>query len=178
MNLNQILKSQKGSSAAIAIIFAAFLIFVFFPLFAAVFEKYLLVAKTQMVKDSVDITNIATYTAINSNNLGKVDVTFDASGAEDIYRELLAKNLNLNPDLSPKPSSIAQGTVTIESLEFFTGEFPCVCPNNTILKRPSVHACINVPIKPLLYVEVLLGLMGKQYIYLKVHVDSDIPLNN
>jgi hypothetical protein len=144
MNIN----SRKASSTVNAVIFAAFLIFVLFPLFAVGVEKYLLLIKSQMIRDAVDITNIAVYTAVTANSLGKACVDFDTDKARDLYSELLAENLK-----------IADGAVIIETLEFIT------------LERPSVHARVIVPVKPSLYAGLI------QHIQLRADVVSEIPLN-
>ena len=41
--------------------------------------------------------------------------------------------------------------------------------------RPAVHTVVTVPVRPSLYRGVVLGLMGQDYVELKVHVDTDLP---
>lgn len=170
--------SGKGSAVLEVAIGAAIIVFVVFPVFSVILEKYSIANKVQIIKDAVDMTNISAYNALSPNDLGKSVVTFNSMEVMDIYRSLLARNLNLNSDLSPRSHSIAEGNVDIEALEIYTEGFPTVCPNGTGIRRPSVHSLITVPVKPSLYRQFVLNLLGREYIELKIHVDSDIPVNN
>ncbi|MEM1724708.1 MAG: hypothetical protein QXW71_02900 [Thermoplasmata archaeon] len=170
-------KGNKGSAAGTVVLFAAVLVFVVLPVMSVILEKNIMLAKGQIIKDAVDITNIASYTALKSTISEKV-IDINNTKLYSVYTSMLAKNLNLNEDLTPKPNSVAEGPVTINSLIVYTSGFPVVCPEGNTLVRPSVHAVITVPVKPSLYREVILSLLGRQYIYLKIHVDSDLPVNN
>ena len=170
-------KGSKGSAAGTVVLFAAVLVFILFPVMSIALEKSIMLAKGQIIKDAIDITNIASYTALNSSISGKViDISNDK--LYTVYTSILAENLNLNGDLSPKPESVAEDTVTIDSLVVYVSGFPAVCPEGNTLIRPSVHAVITVPVKPSLYRQVILSLMGRQYVYLRIHVDSDLPVND
>jgi len=169
---------RRGSAAVEAVIGAAVMMLVIFPVFSAVAEKYIITNKAQIIRDAVDLTNIAVYNAIKAGNLGKNEIMVYNEEAERIYRAILAKNLNLKADLSPDKDSIVDGMVCIKSLAVFTGGFPLTCPDGTEISRPAVHSRLTVPVKPSLYRGVILGMLGKQYIELEVHVDSDIPVDN
>lgn len=171
-------KITRGSAAADVVLGAAIIIFVILPVFSVVIEKYIIYNKLLAIKDAVDMTNISAYNAINAENLGRNVVTIDNEKIDSLYRYLLARNLNLNSDLSPHPDSIAEGTVNIDSIIIYTGGFPLTCPGGTEFKRPAVHSTITVPVKPSLYRQIILDMIGREHIELKVHVDSDIPVNN
>lgn len=172
------LKSNRGSSTAVVLISAMTVVFVVLPIFSAVIEKYIIFNKAQIIKDAVDMTNIASYNAINTHDLSRNIVTFDGEELDKIYRYLLAKNLRLDSDLFPAEGSIAGDRVRIESVAAYTSGLPLTCPDGTEIKRPSVHSCVIVPVKPLLYRHIILNALNKEYIELKVHVDSEIPVNN
>lgn len=169
--------NSRGSAVAEVVIGAAILVFAILPVFSAIVERYVLLNKVQMIRDAADITNISVYNAMNTAQLGKTNVIFEADKAMELYKELLAKNMKLDPGLVPLNGSIAEGTVKIESLEFYMAGFPLTCPDGTVLERAAVHSCIRVPVKPSLYRRAILTFMGREYIELKIHVDSDIPLN-
>lgn len=170
--------SKKGAAAIDVILFAAISIFVIFPLFSFVIEKYVLSVKAQLIKDAADITNLAAYNAIQANNLGSGRIDLDMDKVEEIYSELLAKNLCLNDDLSPRHNSVAEGVVAVKSLAVYTDGFPHTCPYGTAIEKPGIHSVITVPVKPMLYRQIILGMLGKEIIELDVHVDSEVPLNN
>jgi len=170
-------KHCKGSSVIDIVIWTAIIIFVIIPAFAVVIEKFIILNKIQVIKDAVDITNISTYNSIVAEYLGKTIVEFDRDKVYAIYEELLSENLNLNRDLSPKEGSIPEGKVRIDSLAIYTGQFPVACPEGLEIKRPAVHSVVTVPVKPTLFRGIVLNMSGKQYMELKIHVDSDIPLD-
>lgn len=171
-------RRKKGSVVADVVIGAALVIFIILPIFSFVAEKFILLDKAQMIKDAVDMTNISVYNALLARNLGKVEVSLSESEAEGIFRDLLAANLNLNSDLTPKSMSLAEDTVVINSIEIYSAGFPLHCPEGVEITRPAVHSTISIPVKPSLYRRVILELLGRGYINMEVHVDSDIPVNN
>jgi len=172
------LRSTKGSAVVYTVIAAAMLVFVILPVFSAVVEKYIMNEKARVIKDAVDMANIGVYNALNAGNLGKVNVDINYSKALEIFRRLLRKNLKLDAEMCPEDGSIAEGKVEIQSLEIYLSGFPVTCTSGTVVDRPSVHSRVCVPVRPSLYRTAILKLLGKQYILLELHVDSEIPLNN
>jgi len=170
--------SRRGSAVVDVVIFAAIVVFVILPVFSIIMEKYLLLNKAQIIKDAVDMTNISVYNAIKAAELGKAEVDVDETGALDIFSSLLAINLKLDEDLRPLPESLAEDTISIRSLIIYSGTFPSECPLGVNIKRPSVHSVIVVPVRPSLYRQLVLSMLGRQFVELEVHVDSDIPVNN
>ena len=169
---------RNGSAAVDVVVFAAIVLFVILPVFSIIMEKYLLLNKAQIIKDAVDMTNISVYNAINTAELGKAGVDVDENRAERIYRDLLASNLRLDADLKPLQGSLAEDAVSIRSLVIFSDMFPAICPLGISITRPSVHSVIVVPVRPSLYRQLILSVLGRQFVELEVHVDSDIPVNN
>jgi hypothetical protein len=147
------------------------------PVFSLVIEKYIFMNIAQTLKDSVDITNIAVYNALSAESLSRGDVDFDTDRARMIYNRLLAENLSLEVNLMPQESSVAEGQVRIDSLILYSGGFPHVCPDGTEIVRPTVHSVVAVPVKPMLYRQIILNALGKESVELIVHVDSEIPVN-
>lgn len=169
--------TRRGSAAVDVIIGAAMIIFVILPLFSAVIERFILLNKAQIVRDALDMTNISAYNSLRTWELGKTTVSFESGKALQIYRVLLSENLNLDEGLNPLSRSIAEDTVSIDSIVIYTGELPTVCPNGTHLTRPSVHSCVSIPVRPSLYRQLLLDLIGRDYLDMRVHMDTEIPLN-
>ncbi|NJD02981.1 MAG: hypothetical protein FIA99_10405 [Ruminiclostridium sp.] len=169
---------RKGSAVVDVVIFAAIVVFVILPVFSIIMEKYVLLNKAQIIKDAIDMTGISVYNAINTAELAKAGVDVDETTAEEIYRNLLALNLKLDDDLKPLPGSLAEDTVSVRSLIIFSDMFPAVCPLGASITRPSVHSVVVVPVRPSLYRRLVLGMIGRQFVELEVHVDSEIPVNN
>lgn len=171
-------RNNKGSAVIDVVVAAAMIIFVVLPVFSSVAEKYVLMEKARMIRDAVDMTNISSYNALKTGNLGQVSVKFERRKAMNIFEKLICANLGLDEGLYPKANSIAEGRVVVSSLEVYTDAFPVVCPGGTTIIRPTVHSCINVPVKPSLYRGLILELLGKDHVDIEVHVDSEIPVNN
>lgn len=169
--------STKGSSTVVVVVYTAIIVFIILPVFASTVERFIIFNKAQIIKDAVDITNLSTYNSINTANLSKTMVTFDEEQLINIYKDMLMENLNLDIDLLPKVNSIAEGGVEINSIIIYKGPFPVTCPDGTEINRPTVHSVIIVPVRPSLYGGILLDKIGKQFIELRIHVDSDIPID-
>jgi hypothetical protein len=169
--------NSRGSAAFDVLIMSAVIVFVIFPVFSAVLEKYVVMNRTQIIKDAVDITNISAYVAIDAEGLGRSTVTINNEKVYSIYKRMLGKNLKLDNELFPLEGSIADGRVVIDSIIIYTEDFPVTCPNGVSINRPAVHSVITVPIKPVLYRRMMFKLSGKEYIELKIHVDSEIPVD-
>jgi len=169
---------EKGLGVLEVLLAAGMLVFVIMPVFAAVMERCILFSKAQMIKDAVDITNAAAYNSITVQALSREEVSFDTLEASKIYSRLLSENLSLNPDFTPKASSPAEGRVEVRELVFYSSGFPQSCPCGVKIERPAVHSCVMVPVKPLFYRGIILRAMGKQFVELIIHVDSEIPVNN
>lgn len=172
------IRCKRGSGVTDVIIIAGLIVFVILPILSVVLEKFTILPKGQLIKDSIDIANISIYNALSVPETSKAIVVPDNTEALNIYKRLLAENLNLNADLTPTSNSLAEGPVAIDSLIIYSGGFPQVCPYGVILSRTTVHTVVTIPIKPSLYRAILLQLMGKEYVELKVHVDTEIPVNN
>lgn len=169
--------SEKGAISSF-LLYIMLIVFVLLPLSAVIMEKYIVSVKASSIKDSIDISNIATYTAIVSEQAGKANIVVDNTKILLIFEDLLKKNLRLNDDLSPKDGSIAEGVVVIESINIYLSGFPVTCPDGTVIYSPAVCTKTRVPIRPSLYRETILNALGEEFIYLNLHVDSEIPVNN
>ncbi len=160
------------------LLWAFFIVFVVLPVGSAVMEKYFVMIKGQDIKDALDISNIAVYNSLDVPQSSSSTLDFKSSEALEIFRDLLKDNLKLKDDLVPKADSIADGPVTIDELILYSDGFPLTCPGGKTITRTTIHAQVTVPIKPMLYRAVILGLMGREYVELKVHVDTVLPVNN
>lgn len=176
--LSNLSLNEKGESVAEVLLIVFVLVFVIFPVASAVLEKYVAIAKGQMIQDALDITNVAVYNSLSVQHASAGIIDFNSEEALNIYKDLLTQNLKLYSDLSPKQDSMAEGPVQINELNLYTSGFPLYCSGGRLVKRPSVHACVTIPVKPSLYRSFLLNLMGKQYVELKVHVDTELPVDN
>lgn len=175
---DRLIHSERGSAVVDVVIAAAMVVFVLLPVFSLVMEKYILIEKSRIIRDAVDLTNISAYNALNTGRLGRVDVALDRAEILGIYKSLLSANLNLDDDLAPKKGSVAEGRVAVESLEIYMSGFPAECPSGDTIIMPTVHSIIQVPVMPSLYRSVVLKMLGRDQIELEVHVDSEIPLNH
>lgn len=169
--------SEKGAISSY-LLYIMLIVFILLPLSAVIMEKRVVSVKASSIKDSIDISNIATYTAIISDQAGKANIVIDNAKSLQVFEELLKKNLRLNDDLSPKDGSIAEGAVVVESINIYLSGFPVTCPNGKVIYGPTVCTNTKVPIRPSLYRETILNALGEEFIYLNLHVDSAIPVNN
>lgn len=183
MSFKNFLEDQKGSIVSDLLIFTVIVVFVIFPIFSVAFEQHILLLKAQAIKDAVDVTNLAAYNAMKIPDKSETKITATVNDIRANYIPMLALNMNLNNNLTPKEDSIADGTVEIVNITIYPKgmSFPVTCPKGGTISRPSVHSVIKVPIKPTLYWNIhrfLTGATGdgiKDYI---VHIDTELPYNN
>jgi len=172
------MKNCRGYATIDVILFTGIMLFLIFPLFSFTLEKYVYQNSIQIIKDTLDMTAIATYESLDANSTAKDNIQFDRTELINIYKKYLAQNLKLNDDLVPEDGSIAKDTVRIEQLELFTSGFPDICPEGAEINKLSIHVLVVIPLKPNLYREVLLDALGKDYVELKLHHDTELPVNN
>lgn len=175
---DSIINMEKGSSVTDILIGSAIIVFLILPVFTVVVERYILLTKIQIIRDAVDLTNSSMYSALSADSLGRNIVDFDSNKIQQIYTRILSKNMNLDDNLVPQKNSIVDDKVIIKSVEIYTEHIPSTCSYGTRITRPAIHSCIVVPIKPSLYIEKILNIIGKKYLEFEIHVDSDIPVNN
>lgn len=170
--------NNRGSAGLDVLLYAfAFLVFVVFPVYAIVIEKAVINIKSAEIIDAIDLTNIAVYKNLSVTDTSVTIIDFD-SGIGNTYRQILAENLKLNPDMTPAENSIAEGTVAVNSVAVYSGGFPVMCPNGKTLTRPTVHSTVTVPVKPSLYREIILNIAGIPQFELVIHRDTELPVNN
>jgi hypothetical protein len=133
--------------------------------------------KCQRIRDSVDLANLAVYYSMDIEDLSGASIDFNMQKALTVYREVLADNLRLDYALSPMNGSIAEDKVSIDSLELYTSVFPETCPAGVTVQRPFIHSQVTVPIRPSLYRQLVLAFLGKRFVNVSIHVDSDIPVD-
>lgn len=172
------LRSNKGvSSVFYVFVLSGIIVFILIPLLSAVMDKYILQNKLQKIKDSLDITNIAVFNAIVTEQYSIQVLSLDAPEVDSIYKRLLAKNLKLNEDLTPTESSVADGQVIVDEKVLYAS-VPNTCPYGTNIVRPTIHCKITVPVKPILLRRMVYEVLGKDLFNLNIHVDTEIPIDN
>lgn len=160
---------ERGTSVTEALIGFAGVIFILLPLFTFVSEKYILFARVQLIRDSVDLSHMSLYNAISAERLSGGEVSLDEGQMNLIFSRILRKNLNLDENMEPLRECGIAGKVEVLSLEFHKAD---------PVKGPSVSSMIVVPIKPVFFQNIILGMLERDCIELKIRVDSRIPVNN
>ena len=170
-------ENEKGNGLADVLVFASVIVFLLLPLFSAVMEKHMLDLKLSILRDAIDITNMAVYNSLECRSLSRGDVAADGEEGRSLFENYLSQNLKLDASLRPVAGSVAGGEVVVNSLIVYTGGFPVQCPEGTTLEIPSVHSSITVPIKPMMFRRILLKLTGREYVFLEIHVDTEMPVD-
>ena len=182
-SIKAVLRSNKGSIVSDLLIFTLVVVFIILPLFSAVFDQYILLLKAQAIKDAIDVTNLAAYNAMKIPEKSETQITAAANDIRSNYMPMLALNLNLNSNLTPKENSIVNRTIEIVNITVYPKgmAFPVTCPKGGLIRRPSVHTVIKVSMKPALYWNIykfLTGTAGDGMREYNIHVDTELPYNN
>lgn len=182
-NVRRILNNNGGSIVSDLLIFTLVVIFVLLPIFSAVFEQYILLLKGKAIRDAIDMTNLAAYNAMKIPEKSESKITATVHDIDAIFKPMIALNMNLNSDLTPKENSIVDETVKIVNITVYPKgmSFPVTCPEGSTICRPTVHSVIKVSIKPALYWNIYKLLTGAEGDGIKdymVHRDTELPYNN
>lgn len=175
MTKNAVNKHRNGSSLAGAILAAAIIVLVVLPIFSFILEGYIFTNKIQVIRDAVDITNMAAVNSLDWVSLSKTGMDFDYGILRENYERILAENLLLDANLRPQAKSVLDGNVEIEELSVFMDGFPLFCPLGTKLNRSGIHSVIAFIVKPTLYGKVLWLLTGKEFFEFTMHTDTELP---
>ncbi len=169
---------ERGLSITEVLIGLAGVIFILLPLFTFVSEKHILFDRTQIIEDSVDLSNISLYNAISPSRLSEGEVYVDEDRMADIFLRLLRRNLGLDENMGPGPNTFVSDKVQVESLKFYAGRTVVTCPDGNEIKGPCIHSTVIIPVKPVFFQRLILDFLNRENIELRIHVDSEIPVNN
>ncbi len=168
----------KGTVLVDVILFGALIVFVILPLVSLVLEWQIVVIKVQSIQDAVDLATLSTFGALENVSYGKDGLNLNYDRLREDYMKTLSDNLRLDAGMNPEDNSVLGGRVIIEELEIYSDNLPVNCSGGTLLTMPSVHTIIIFSIKPSLYGAALLELSGREYFDFRVHIDSEMPVNN
>lgn len=169
---------KRGMSVTEVLIGLAGFIFIFLPLFTFVSEKYILFTKIQIIKDSVDLSNISLYNAISTSQLSEGTIFIEDEKMIEIFSRILKNNLKLDENMNPYSDGIISDKVKVESLKFFFGNNTFTCPQGNVIRGPFIHSTVIIPVKPVFFQKTILDFLNRENIELKIHVDSKIPIDN
>lgn len=171
-------RDNKGTVLVDVILFGALIVFVILPFISLILEWQIVIIKVQSIQDAVDLAAMATFGALENISYGKEGLNLNFDRLTEDYRRTLSENLRLDEDMNPEANSVVGNRVIIEELEIFTDGFPANCSEGTLLTMPSVHTIIRFSIEPALYGAALLKLTGREYFDFRLHIDSELPVNN
>jgi len=181
--LIKVIKNNKGSVVSDLLLLTLVFIFVVLPIFSIVLEQYILLLKAQAIKDAVDITNLSAFNAMKVIDKSETKITASANDIKNHYNPLLALNMNLNSDLTPKENSVAAGKVEIINVTVYPKgmSFPVTCPEGDIISRPSVHSVIKIPVEYTFFWNIYRFFTGSTNDGIRTHeahIDTELPYNN
>ncbi|QUI25915.1 hypothetical protein HZI73_26240 (plasmid) [Vallitalea pronyensis] len=160
------LKDNKGSSGILSILLIAFfVIFLIMPVFAAVFEKQMMTKIARDTKSIIKDSLEATYTTLNIEKTSIKDIEF-TSDFKQIFDKYVIDNLNLNVDFTPTDKSMADAKVQVTELQY---------EDRT---RKFINVKVILPIKPHIYRQILLSIMGKEWIGYEIPYTLSLPVDN
>lgn len=160
--------NNKGSAVISIIIASAFIVFLILPVFAFVMEKQITNTKISSVKECMDITNRAVYTALKKDSLCKSEVELSINNGKEQFAALLKKNMNLDDGFMPKGVCPAAGKVEILKFDIYRED------DSTIY----ISSQIRIPLKPSLYLGELCVLDKDGLVHIIVEALSSMPVDN
>jgi hypothetical protein len=168
---------RKGSMGIGQVLFITFfIIFIVFPVFSFLIDKNIARLVASEIKESLDMSVIGAYNAVNENQYGKKTVDISQKSLENEFLKLFCKNMKLDKDLSPKDGSILEYPIKINELEYFGPDRigdSCPCGNEVV--RPMVHLNFTFSLNPTLYRRVINRMSGKDKFSISIGYDIELP---
>ncbi|GKX32298.1 hypothetical protein SH1V18_47780 [Vallitalea longa] len=162
MNLK---RNEKGEIGVFELIlFTGIVLFILMPIFTAAYEKQIMYKigrdSNDIIKDSLE----ATYVTLNIKRGSTKKIEFDDK-FKRTFESYIRENMKLNVDFTPKDESMADAKIKV--LELKRINYP----------RKSVKVKLLLPIKPHLYRQIILDLMGKEWIGYEIVQEVSLPVD-
>ncbi len=168
---------QKGhAGVGFVILLATLVVFLFFPLYAVLFEKaYGRIVQT-VIQQQVHSSMRESIKGIEWEAFSQQEVTYSAQ-LRSRLEKALQDNMRLGPDMYPQTTSIADDQVIIEDLDLFdSAKVPWTDLKGVKHTRPGMAVTLIVPIQPHFYNSQVTP-EGRDTIDLKVYQVYTLPVN-
>ena len=165
------IKKMKNNQGGLPIVILwSVVFFIVIILCTFVIEWYYMTVKAEVVKDALTFSTLSVYKDINQSQLQSGDLTL-TNEMKTTFNKYLARNLNLNEDLSSKESSIIMSKVEIDYMKIYRkDDIEKTYPNGDVIEyKPSLFVRIKYDIEP-----ILKGILGNRKV---VTTSAFIELN-
>jgi hypothetical protein len=164
----------NGSIYMDVLLTVCFMLLLILPLFAYASEKYIMLNSLQIAADAIEASCLSAYNAIDVPAASQKLLFVDKNIMDVLMRNRLHDNLKLEDDMTPLAGSIAAGEVVIESAELLLNGFPATCSGGTLIRMPSFHIMVRIPLMPGLFRKFILNQHAP--VYMRIHRDYEIPI--
>ena len=148
------MKNNQGGLPIVLLWSVVFFIVIILCTF--VIEWYYMNVKSEVVKDALTFSALSVYKNIEQSQLQNGNLTL-TNEMKVTFNKYLAKNLNLNENLSSKENSIIIGKVEIDYMKIYEkDDIEKTYPDGNIIEyKPSLFVRIKYDIEP-----ILKGILG------------------
>lgn len=179
--IKKMMADERGDIGVGTILMVTTLIvLVIFPLSAFIFDFLRIQVVAGEVAKSIDAAVIDGYHSLDLEFLSKEEFIADNGLFEYYVTEEVKRSLKLNDDLSPKENSVLDGPLSINSVKFYDSTLLPYTDTDSgkVYNRPFVEINFTIRLKPLLYQQIILDVLGQPYKEFTASRKSSLPINN
>lgn len=174
------LDNEQGEVGVWMLIVLVLVILIVIPFVSQTIERYRINILRNDTTTAVEMAMYSTLISLDLNGASAEFYDFDNTEFNLKFREYLALNMNLNPDLSDTASSLVDGDVVINSINYYGSAFlPYTNPNTgKVFTRPYFSVELRLVIMPSLFRKVVLQIAGVEEFYYTFYHDISMPIDN
>jgi|LGOV01.1.fsa_nt_gb Na+-transporting methylmalonyl-CoA/oxaloacetate decarboxylase gamma subunit len=180
MNSINAINNKKGSTGVGVVIMVVILLLIIMPFISQVFERVRINIIRNDTTTAVEISLRSALVALDIEQASAETIDFNNTEFRSVFQSYLATNMNLNNDLSVSTSSLVDGDVTINSIQYYgTANLPYTNPHTgEVFTRPYFNVELNLIIKPSLFRKMIHEITGVEEFHYTFYDDVSMPIDN
>lgn len=179
MRMKKVLKDNAGNVSLWVIGGIVVFFLIILPVVSQIIERHRVNIIRNDTVTAVDLALRSAIVSLEEYQAESQDLAFDSVEFRAFFESYLAKNMNLNADLTPTDNALVDGAVIINELDFHgSAELPFTSPvTGKTYNRPYFSVKLRLIIAPSLYREAIQKLVGISEFHYTFYYDVSLPID-
>lgn len=171
---------EEGSMGLGFISSIVIFILIMLPILSLVFERNRINLIRNDTTTSVELALESTLASLDLSEASVETYDFESDEFENIFKSYLAYNMRLNDDLSVRNSSLVDGDVTLNELDFYGSAYLPFEDERTgkIYERPYFRVELYLIIKPSMFRKLIHEITGVEEFHYTYYHNISMPVDN
>lgn len=177
--LKNLLQDESGGAATWVIGGIILFILVILPVLSQTIERNRVNIIRNDTVTAVDLSIRSAIVSLEENQATSRDYAFNSAEFRALFEGFLAKNMNLNSDLSATDNALVDDTVVVKQLAYHgSADLPFTSPvTGKTYNRPYFSVELQLIIAPSLYRQVIHDLFGISGFHYTFYYDASVPVD-